>query len=138
IGLDGQLKSISDFAGKTIIISAVPCLDTGVCDMETRRFNEIAGQLGDDVVILTISVDLPPAQKRWCGATGVDKVVLLSDHRTVSFGTNYGVLIKEWRQLARSVFIVDKKGILQYNQLVPDIAQQPDYDDVIAATKKLM
>ncbi|MEZ4746063.1 MAG: thiol peroxidase [Calditrichia bacterium] len=138
IGLDLQPKKLSDFAGKTVILSAVPSLDTGVCDMETRRFNEIAGQLGEDVEILTISVDLPFAQKRWCGAAGVDKVTLLSDHRTVDFGNKYGMIIPELRMLARSIFVIDKNGVIQYNQLVPEIAQEPDYDDVIAATKKVM
>ncbi|MFH1480769.1 MAG: thiol peroxidase, partial [Pseudomonadota bacterium] len=96
---------LSSFKGKISIISSVPSLDTPVCDMETRRFNEEAGKLGDSVVILTISMDLPFAQKRWCGAAGVEKVVTLSDHRDAAFGKAYGVLIKELRLLARAVFV---------------------------------
>ena len=98
---------LSSFRGKVCIVSSVPSLDTPVCDVETRRFNSEAGSLGSDVVILTISTDLPFAQKRWCGAAGVTNVQTLSDHRDVSFGTSYGVLIKELRLLARAVFVVD-------------------------------
>ncbi len=128
---------LSSFAGKTLIISSVPSLDTSVCDMETRRFNEEAGKLGKDVVILTISMDLPFAQKRWCGAAGVKNVQTLSDHRDASFGKAYGVLIKDLRLLARAVFVVDKTGIVRYVQIVPEIATEPDYDAVLNAVKKL-
>ena len=106
--------------------------------METRRFNEEAGKLGDSVVILTVSMDLPFAQKRWCGAAGVDKVTTLSDHRDAKFGENYGVLIKELRLLARSIFAVDKEGVIQYIQLVKEVTEEPDYDAVIAAVGKLV
>ncbi len=135
--LDNDLSpvQISSFQGKVCIISTVPSLDTPVCDMETRRFNEEAGQLGSDVVILTVSMDLPFAQKRWCGAAGIDKVVTLSDHRDASFGEDYGVLIKELRLLARAVFVVDKGGVIQYIQLVKEITQEPDYDAVLDAVK---
>ena len=114
--LDNNLSKVnlSSFRGKTCVISSVPSLDTPVCDMETRRFNQEAGKLGTDVVVLTISMDLPFAQKRWCGAADVDKVVTLSDHYDASFGKAYGVLIKELRLLARAIFIVDKEGTLQY------------------------
>ncbi|MGD2186723.1 MAG: thiol peroxidase, partial [Desulfobacterales bacterium] len=97
--LDNDLNPIklSSFQGKVCVIASVPSLDTPVCDMETRRFNETAGQLGADVVILTVSVDLPFAQKRWCGAAGVENVVTLSDHRDTAFGTAFGVLVKELR-----------------------------------------
>lgn len=138
IVLDNNLSPInfSSFRGKTCIISSVPSLDTPVCDMETRRFNEEAGRLGTDVVILTISMDLPFAQKRWCAAAGVNKVQTLSDHRDASFGIAYGVLIKELRLLARAVFLVDRKGIVQYIQLVKEVTQEPDYEDVLKALKK--
>jgi thiol peroxidase len=137
--LDNNLSSIkfSSFRGKTCILSSVPSLDTPVCDMETRRFNEEANRLGTDVVILTISMDLPFAQKRWCAASGVDKVQTLSDHRDASFGIAYGVLIKELRLLARAVFLVDRKGIVQYIQLVKEVAQEPDYEEVLKALKKV-
>jgi thiol peroxidase len=106
--------------------------------METRRFNDEAGKLSSDVVILTISMDLPFAQKRWCGAAGVDQVITLSDHRQADFGTAYGMLIKELRLLARAVFVVDQSGIIRHIQLVKEIAEEPDYDAVIQAVKKLL
>ncbi len=137
--LDNDLNPIklSSFQGKVCVISSVPSLDTPVCDMETRRFNEAAGQLGDDVVIITVSVDLPFAQKRWCGAAGVEKVITLSDHRDKSFGTAYGVLIKELRLLARSIFILDRNGTIQYIQHVKELSEEPDYDAVLEAVKRI-
>jgi thiol peroxidase len=138
--LDNELKPvrISDYKGKVLVVSAVPSLDTPTCDMETRRFNTEAAKLGDNVVILTISTDLPFAQKRWCGAAGVDRVKTLSDHRETAFGLAYGVLIKELRLLARSIFVVDKIGVVQYVQHVKEVAQEPDYGAVIEAVKKLV
>ena len=127
----------SSFRGKVCIVSSVPSLDTPVCDMETRRFNEEAQRLSSDVVVLTISMDLPLAQKRWCGAAGVTRVQTLSDHRDASFGTSYGVLIKELRLLARAVFVVDRNGIVQYVQLVKEITEEPDYKAVLTAVSKL-
>ena len=106
--------------------------------METRRFNSEAAKLSDNIVILTISMDLPFAQKRWCGAAGVDKVVTLSDHREAEFGNSYGVLIKELRLLARAVFVVDAEGVVRYVQLVKEVADEPDYDAVISAAKNLV
>lgn len=137
--LDNDLNAVklSAFKGKICVISAVPSLDTPTCDVETRRFNETAGQLGDDVVILTVSTDLPFAQKRWCGAAGVDKVVTLSDHRDTVFGSAFGVLIKELRLLARSIFVVDRNGVIQYIQHVKELSEEPDYDAVIEAVKRL-
>ena len=138
--LDNDLNPVnqSAYSGKVCVISSVPSLDTPVCDMETRRFNEEAGKLGDDVAILTISMDLPFAQKRWCGAAGVEKVTTLSDHRDATFGETYGVLIKELRLLARSVFVVDKNGVIQYTQLVRETTEEPDYEAAIKAVKKLV
>ena len=138
IDLDSNPKSLRDFPGKVRIISSVPSLDTAVCDRETRHFNQLAAGLGEDVLILTISVDLPPAQKRWCGAAGIDKVVVMSDHREVSFGTNYRVLMPSKRQLARCVFVLDKNDVIRHVQLVPAIGQEPDYDEVLAAVKALI
>ena len=134
---DLSTVKLSSFAGKVCIITSVPSLDTSVCDMETRRFNEEAGKLGSDIVVLTISMDLPFAQKRWCGATGVKNVVTLSDHRDASFGKAYGVLIKDLRLLARVVFVVDKAGVVRYVQIVPEIAAEPDYNAVLKAVKGL-
>jgi thiol peroxidase len=138
--LDNDLTpvKISNFKGKVVVVSAVPSLDTPTCDMETRRFNTEAAKLGDNVVILTVSTDLPFAQKRWCGAAGVDKVKTLSDHRETAFGQAYGVLIKELRLLARSIFVVDKNGVVQYVQHVKEVSQEPDYGAVIASVKRLV
>ena len=137
--LDNDLSPVklSSFKGKICVISSVPSLDTPVCDMETRRFNDEAGKLGPDIHILTISMDLPFAQKRWCGTAGVDKVMTLSDHRDASFGNAYGVLIKELRLLARAVFVVDREGVIQYIQVVKELTEEPNYDAVIEAVKKL-
>ncbi len=129
--------SLSGYRGKVCIISSVPSLDTPVCDMETRRFNEEAGALGDDVAIITVSMDLPFAQKRWCGAAGVDKVITLSDYGDMSFGNAYGVLIKELKLLARSVFVLDRQGIIQYMQLVNEVTEEPNYQEILDAVGKL-
>ena len=125
--------SLSDYAGMALALVSVPSLDTPVCAVETRRFNAEAAKLGAGVRILTISMDLPFAQKRWCGAMGIDKVITLSDHREASFGLNYGVLIKELRLLARAVFVVDREGILTHVELVREIADEPYYAGVLSA-----
>jgi len=130
-------KTLADFAGKVKIISIVPSLDTPVCDTQTRKFNEQAGGL-DGVVVLTVSVDLPMAQKRWCAAAGVDNVVCLSDFKDHSFGKAYGVRIKEVGLLARQVMVLDKDNTIQYIQLVPEVAEEPDYDAALAAAKGLV
>lgn len=114
VGQDTRDVRLSSLFGKVLVISSVPSLDTPVCDIETRRFNVEAGKLGDEVRIVTVSMDLSFAQKRWCGAAGVDKVLVVSDHREASFGLAFGVLIKEARLLARSVFVVDAGGIIRY------------------------
>jgi len=134
---DLEPVKISDYRDQICVISSVPSLDTPVCDMETRRFNQEAKSLGQDVKILTVSMDLPFAQKRWCGAAGVDRVVTLSDHRDAAFGTAYGVLIKELRLLARAVFIIDREGVIRYIQLVKELTQEPDYDAVLSALKEM-
>ncbi len=129
---------IDSHAGKIRIISAVPSLDTPVCDTETRRFNQEAAVLPENVVVLTVSMDLPFAQKRWCGAAGIDRVITLSDYRDRSFGYAYGVVIKELLLLARCVFVVDGQGIIRYIQQVPEVTSEPDYAAVISATKALL
>ncbi len=124
--------------GKAYILSVVSSLDTAVCDRETRRFNQEAAKLGPNVEILTISRDLPFAQRRWCGAAGVDRVKVLSDYQEAAFGKTYGVLINESKLLARVIFVIDGKGIIRYIQVVPEISQEPDYDAVLEATRKLL
>lgn len=138
--LDNDLRpaSLANFKGKVCLISTVPSLDTPVCDMETRRFNQEASQLGPDVAVLTVSMDLPFAQKRWCGAAGITQVQTLSDHRDASFGESYGVLIKELRLLARAVFVVDRDGLVQYEELVSEIVNEPNYDAALGAVRKLV
>lgn len=128
---------ISSFCDKVVIISSVPSLDTPVCDIETRKFDDAIGKLDFDVEILTISMDLPFAQKRWCGAAGTKRVKTLSDYRDASFGMSYGVLIKEFRLLARAIFVLDKERIIRYIQLVKEITNEPNYNDVLSAVKKL-
>jgi len=130
--------SLSSFQGKICLISSVPSLDTPVCDKETRRFNQEATSLGDDVVVLTISMDLPFAQARWCGAAGVSRVKTLSDHRDASFGLAYGVLIEGLRLHARAVFVVDRQGTLRYELIVSEIAEEPDYAAVLKEVKALV
>ena len=138
VGNDLQPVSLSQFKGKVVVIASVPSLDTPVCDLETRRFNAEAAKLGNDVVILTLSMDLPFAQKRWCGAAGVERVITVSDHRDASFGTAYGVLVKDVRLLARCVFVLDRQGVIRYVQLVKDTGTQPDYGPVLEAIKNLL
>ena len=137
VGNDMKPVRLSQFKGKVVVLAAVPSLDTPTCNLETRRFNAEAANLGPDVVILTVSMDLPFAQKRWCGAAGVDKVITVSDHRDASFGTAYGVLIKDLRLLARAVFVIDRQGTIRYVQLVKDLGTEPDYAPVLQAIKDL-
>ncbi len=136
VGNDMKPVSLNDSAGKVRIISAVPSLDTPVCDTETRKFNQEAAGLGD-VLVLTVSADLPFAQKRWCAAAGIDKVVTVSDHRDMAFGTAYGTYIKELRIESRAVFVVDQSGTLRYVEYVKEVASEPNYEAVLAAAKKL-
>ncbi len=137
LGNDMNPVAFSSYRGKVCIVSSVPSLDTPVCDMETRRFNTEAGKLGKDVAVLTVSMDLPFAQKRWCGAAGVENLTTLSDHRDASFGSAWGLLIKELRLLARAVYVVDTEGVIRHAQLVREIAQEPDYEAVLKAVKSL-
>ncbi|WP_042345347.1 thiol peroxidase [Bacillus massiliigorillae] len=126
--------TLSDYQGQVKIISVVPSIDTGVCDAQTRRFNEEASNL-DNVKILTISVDLPFAQGRWCAAAGIKNVETLSDHRDLSFGKNYGVAIEELRLLARAVFVVDSSDTVVYAEYVSEATNHPDYEAAVNAAK---
>ena len=129
-------KTLKDYEGKKKLISAVPSLDTGVCSQQTRKFNEEAANEQDGVV-LTISNDLPFAQKRWCASAGLDNVITLSDHRDLSFGENFGVIMKELRLLARSVFVLDKDNKVVYAEIVSEGTNHPDYDKALEAFKNL-
>lgn len=137
ITTDLGTATLADYEGKVLVIATVPSLDTPVCDMETRRFNSEAAALGDDVKILAVSMDLPFAQARWCGAAGADAVQTLSDHKEASFGEDWGVLIKELRLLTRAVFVVGKDGKVQYVEYLREITEEPDYNSALEAVKKL-
>jgi thiol peroxidase len=134
---DLSAVKISSFAGKIVVLSCVPSLDTPVCDIQTHKFNEKAGQLGNEVVVLTVSMDLPFAQKRWCGAAGVDHVKTLSDYKGAQFAGAYGLLIKELHLVARAVIVLDKQQVIRYIQVVPEVTTEPDYDAVLQAVKGL-
>jgi len=134
--VDDSLKAL-DLAGTgsgVRIFSVVPSLDTPVCDAQTRRFNEEAGKL-PDVKIYTFSMDLPFAQKRWCGAFGIDHVKMVSDHRDASFGQAYGTLIKDLRILSRAIFVVDKNNTIRYVEYVKEVGEHPSYDAALAAAR---
>jgi thioredoxin-dependent peroxiredoxin len=126
--------TLGDSKGSVRLISVVPSIDTGVCDAQTRRFNEEATSLGN-VKVLTVSVDLPMAQKRWCGANGIENVQTVSDHRDLSFGEAYGVHIKELRLLARAVFVVDSNDKVTYVEYVSEATNHPNYEAAIEAVK---
>jgi thiol peroxidase len=129
---------LSDFSGKIKLIASVPSLDTRVCDLEIRHFNQEASAMSPDIKILFISMDLPFAQKRFCSAADIKNVQALSDHRTADFGTNYGVLIKDLRLLARAIFIIDKNNTVRYVQYVKEEGTQPDYEAALKALKNLL
>src|SRR5215469_6127959 len=133
---DGSLKPVSlkDTGNNVRIVSVVPSLDTPVCDAQTKRFNEEAAKLSG-VDIITVSMDLPFAQKRWCGAFGVDKVKMLSDHKDASFGTNYGTLIKDHRIESRAIFVVDRDNKIRHAEYVKEVADFPNYESALAAAR---
>ena len=137
--LDGDLQpvSLSQYKDKNLIISVFPSVDTSVCALQNIRFNKEASKLKGDVEILSISVDLPFAQKRFCAAEGIDNVHVYSDYRDLDFGMKYGFVIKELRLLARGVIVIDKKGIIRYIEYVPEIAQEPNYEAALKAVKEL-
>ena len=132
------VHGLADTHGKVRVIAAVPSLDTDVCDRETRRFNLEAAALDKDIVIQVISTDLPYAQKRWCGAAGVDQVMVLSDHQETEFGEKYGVLVKERRTLRRAVFVVGRDGKFVYVAYMPKTGDEPNYEEVLEAAKKAL
>ena len=138
--LDGNLKEIrlKDFEGKIKVISVTPSLDTPVCDIQARRFNQEAAKFPESVVVLNISMDLPFAISRFCTTAAIDKVKAFSDHRDSSFGTAYGVLIKELRLLARSIFIIDRDDTIRYIEIVPELTEHPDYDMTLKEINKLL
>ena len=131
---DLSKKSLADFDGKKKILSIIPSIDTGICSLQTRRFNQELASL-DNTVVLTVSMDLPFAQKRWCGAAGVDKVETLSDHKDASFGTNYGFLIEELRLLSRGVVVINKDNKVTYVEYVPEVTQAVNFDAALEAIK---
>ncbi|NLM24760.1 MAG: thiol peroxidase [Firmicutes bacterium] len=136
--IDNDLNKVSlqDFGNQVKLISVVPSLDTGICDQQTRRFNqEIVSY--PNAVVITVSVDLPFAQKRWCGASGLDNVITLSDHFDVNFGKAYGVLIEDLRLLSRAIFVLDQDNTVVYHEYLPEVGKHPDYEKALAALKSL-
>jgi thioredoxin-dependent peroxiredoxin len=136
VDLGLQAVNLAGTGSNVRVFSVVPSLDTPVCDAQTKRFNQEAAKL-DGVDIYTLSMDLPFAQKRWCGAAGVDKVKMLSDHRAGSFGSAYGTLIKELRIHSRAIFVVDKSNTIRHVEYVKEVAEHPDYDAALAAVKSI-
>jgi thiol peroxidase len=137
-GVTLEPVKLSDFKDKVKIISVFPSIDTGVCALQTKRFNKEAAKLGDDIVILCISKDLPFAQSRFCGAEGIDKVITLSDYKNNEFGEKYGFLIEELGLLTRGVIVVDKDNVVQYVEYVKEVAEEPDYRKAIEEAKNAM
>ena len=138
LGQDLTEKTLADFKGKIKLIASVPSLDTPVCDMEIKRFNDEMAKLSKDVAIIFISMDLPFAQKRFCQEFEINKINTLSDHRDADFGVKYGVLIKELRLLARAIFLVDKNDIVSYVEYVKEISTPPNYEGALEAVKKVL
>lgn len=138
VALWTDVDVLGQTAGKVRIVAAVPSLSTSVCDTETRRFNEEASALGEGVVVITISTDLPPTQKTWCAAAGVDRVYLVSDHMDLDFGAKYGTWMKERRWHRRSVFVIGKDDTIVYAAYMPALGEQPKYDEVIAAARNAL
>jgi len=133
-----QPVTLASDAGKVRLITVVPSLDTPVCDTMTRRFNQEAAELPESVAIYTISVDLPFAQKRWCGNAGIDRVRTLSDYQDRSFGLNYGLLLKDLKLLARAVYVIDRNDKVAYAELVPEVTAEPNYGAALEAVRKLI
>ncbi|MBE0556824.1 MAG: thiol peroxidase [Proteobacteria bacterium] len=135
---DLSTVSLSDSAGKVCLISVVPSLDTPVCDMQTRKFNEELAAMGDKVAGYTVSADLPFAQARWCGAANVQNMQTLSDHRDMAFGNAYGTHIKELRLESRAVFVIDSKRVIQHAEYIKEITEHPDYDGALSVVSRLV
>lgn len=138
--LDNELNpvNLSDFAGKVVVISVTPSVDTSVCEFQAKRFNKMVTEVSADLVMLNVSLDLPFALSRWCAATGSDQIKTLSDHKEREFGLKYGVLIKEAKLLARSVWIIDEDANIRYIQIVPEWSHEPNYDEAFEALKKVV
>ena len=134
---DLKTVSLSNYEDKIKLISVIPSLDTSVCNAQTRRLNEEMNNLSKDVVVLTVSVDLPFAQNRWCGAANVNNIVTLSDHKDTNFGVSYGVLIKDDRILTRTVFVLDKENVVRHVAYVSENINHPDYEALLDAVKKI-
>lgn len=130
-----QEVTLSHFDGKKKLLNVVPSLDTGVCDQQTRKFNEKAND--EDGHVLTLSLDLPFAQKRWCASSGLDNVITLSDYQKHSFGEAYGVVMEELQLLARSVFVLDENNKVVYKELVPEGTDFPNFDAALEAYRQL-
>ncbi len=133
-----SINGLAATSGKVRIIAAVPSLETEVCDRETRRFNQAAADLDKDVIVMVISTDLPYTQKRWCGAAGIERVKVLSDHMETDFGASYGCLLKEVRLLHRAVFIVNKDDRITYSAYMPALGVEPNYEEVLTAAKEAL
>lgn len=132
-----QPVTLASTGKKVRVFSVIPSLDTPVCDMQTKKFNEAAAGMSN-VDFYTVSVDLPFAQKRWCNAFAVDNVKMISDHKEASFGSNYGTLIKDWRIESRAIFVVDQAGVVQHVEYVPEVAEHPNYDAVLSKVRELV
>ncbi len=133
-----QPVTLASSSGKIRLITVLPSLDTPVCDTMTRTFNQQAAELPENVAVYTISLDLPFAQKRWCGNAGIERVATLSDYQERSFSLNYGLLIKELKLAARAVIVIDAADRISYLQIVPEVTAEPDYAAALAAVKKLL
>lgn len=137
-GFLSKSKLLADTAGKIRLVSVVPSIDTSVCDAQTRRMNEEAARLGDDVAVITVSVDLPMAQKRWCGATGVNRVIMLSDYMDLAFGKAYGTAVPELGADQRAIFVIDADDVIRYVEYVPSIGQHPNYEAALEAVRAVL
>jgi len=138
LGNDLKEATLADFSGKVKLISVTPSLDTGVCDAQLRKFNEVATNLSDDVVVINISMDLPFAVGRFCSTAGIEKVLTYSDHRDASFGNAYGVLIKELRLLTRSIFVIGKDDKVEYEEIVPEVTHEVDFEKALDAARRVV
>lgn len=138
IAIDQSPRTLDSYAGKVKIFSVVPSVDTGVCSAQTHRFNDEAAKLGEDIVVLTVSADLPFALKRYCGNEGIEKTETLSTHRDMGFAEAYGVYDTDWRVCQRAVFVVDKDNVVQHAEYVPVIGDEVDFDTALAKAKELV
>ena len=138
--IDGSLKQVklSDFRGKVKLLSVFPSIDTGVCSIQTRKFNKQAASFGDKVAFIGLSADLPFALKRFCGTEEIDNILTLSDHKDMEFGQKFGFQISEFRLLARGVVVIDKNDEIKYIEVVPEVGQEPNYESAISKVKELL